>query len=291
MGDQEKIYRVLKIIEFLTQNRFYSIERLMEQFDISRATAYRYLNLLEALNYDLIKNEKGFKISGINQGNTFTDEHKKIITSLIRAIPKQSLAHQEILYKLKYDAHIKTPDIIRFENKFQMASQLITCCKTKTPVTLKNYKSTNIANLPKDRRVIALDFIEHKLSLIAFEIENKEVKLFKVDRMDSIEVIEEDINIDITKIKLPSIDNFDWLGYEKHKVELLLTDLAAQVIKEEYPNTEKQITRHSDPKYKYKYRDTLSGYTAISRFIAGLYKEIRIVKDEALIKRVKERMK
>jgi proteasome accessory factor C len=289
MSEQQKILRVFYLIKFLSTGKAKSIADLKEHLGVAKATVYRYITLLEEIGYNFDRPNGLYKIETYNDAQKFTTDEKKIISSLIKTIPKQNAKHSSILNKIKAFGNEFSPEALQNIKKIQLVDQLLFASEKRMHIILKNYKSTNAISNDRDRNVVALEFNEDNMSLLTYDLESSDIKIYKVSRIPAIDYPEEKIHFTLPKT-LPSLDKFGWSGTKKLKIELLLTSRAASLLIETFPSTESNISMTKSNPFEYRYKDHVYGYQGIGRFVLGLCTEIKIVGDDGLKEYVKEKI-
>ncbi|MCO6488000.1 MAG: HTH domain-containing protein [Phaeodactylibacter sp.] len=59
MTDQQKLYRVFRLIQLLSQPPYRTVAQLDKLLEVNPRTVYRYINLLEGLGYNIDKKDGG----------------------------------------------------------------------------------------------------------------------------------------------------------------------------------------------------------------------------------------
>ncbi len=279
MIEQQKILNVFRLIKLLSYSQGKSIKEINEALDISKATTYRYFDLLREIGYEISNENGSFSIKTYFKMH-FEQNEKKLITSLLSYIKDKKKIHQNILSKIKAFDNVISPDVTNKLKQIRMIDFIISCVENKSALTLINYKSTAKEATQKDRHVIAYDFDENSLRLLAYDIEAKQFKNYKVDRMSDVTNYALTAMPNIDKNEIPALDHFGFSDVKKYPIELLLTTRAASLLKEDFPTSEGNITKSADKDFPYRYKDYVRAYEGIGRFVLGLCTEIKIVKDE-----------
>ena len=140
---------------------------------------------------------------------------------------------------------------------------------------LKNYHSINSESI-SDRIVEPLAFTDNYNSLIAYEIESKKNKYFNIQRINTVQILNDQWkNENHHQIELPDAFGFA-PGDESHSIHLELSIKAYLLLKEEYPLCGpfiKPITKSN----KYELKMEVNDLKPINRFIEGLKDEIEII--------------
>lgn len=145
----------------------------------------------------------------------------------------------------------------------------------------------------KNRKVEVYQLIPKRSTIIGYDVEKRQIRVFKTTRFTSLTITNENWR-NINKHKKLSVDVFDMLenpNIQPIEVELKLKRLAYNLIIEEYANSVRDITENKDKdanEYPYVLRTQINEIKGVGRFYLGLAREIKIVKGDQLIEHVKE---
>ena len=146
-------------------------------------------------------------------------------------------------------------------------------------VILKNYASGN-SNRVSDRFVVPINLVYNDENLWAYDLEKKDFKEFRLARIESIEVKDEQYSHAYPK---GEADVFRWVNPKlNYHIKLKLSLLALNNLKEEYSNVknlpEEELYQVSPERW---ILDThLHGLGAVRRFYLGLADQIEILDTE-----------
>ena len=130
--------------------------------------------------------------------------------------------------------------------------------------------------LPKE----ACQQINNTLVTTAFDLEDGRNKIFKVSRMEEVEVLEDRPWTREAEHELRSTDVFRMAGREAFRVRLRLTMKAKNLLVEEYPLAERDLTADGDAHW---ILDTgICAVAGVGRFVSGLAGEVEILDGEPL---------
>lgn len=156
--------------------------------------------------------------------------------------------------------------------------------KEKKVAVLKDYSSQSGI---RDRKVEVCQLLPERNAVIAYEINKKQIREFKVTRFCSVEISTEKWKNE-SKHKKLTVDVFDMLenpNVKATKVVLKLKRLAYNLLVEEYGNAEKDIRKNTDKDatdYPYILETFVNKMEGVGRFYIGLAREIQIVEGEGL---------
>ncbi len=294
--DQPKIERVLRLMMLLTANNRYTIEELSEKLDTSPRTIYRYIDTFKESGFYVTKNGPYFRLDkkskyfkDISQLIHFTEEEAYILNSAIESIDPTNTIKQNLKAKLAsvYDYKMLAECVVKGQNAKNVNS-IIEAIEGKRQIILKDYTSAHSRNV-SDRLVEPLSFTTNYIQVWAYEISSGRNKLFKLSRIGSVEVLENEWEHEENH-KEGLMDIFRINSFEQIPVRLKLGLRAASLLVEEYPLGEKFLSPMTDDPYHFTLETNICGYEGIGRFVLGLLDDIEILEGEGLKEFLKERM-
>ena len=280
--DQPKIERVLRLMKMMTGNVNYTVEDLAERLETSPRSIYRYIETFKDAGfvvqkvdggvYRLGKESKYFK--SISQLIHFTDEEAHIVNQLIEALDDTNMLKQNLRKKLTsvYNCTSMANSIVKGKNAINI-NHIIEAIEGKRQVVLKNYASSH-TGIIRDRLVEPFGFTTNYIQIWCYEPESGMNKLFNTARVGSVEVLQQEWQ-HTTEHREGYIDIFRMMGFEQKRVQLKVGVMARNLMTEEYPLSERDMTQLDDNHWLL---DTqVCNYIGISRFVLGLMSDIEIV--------------
>ncbi|MBE6206955.1 MAG: WYL domain-containing protein [Rikenellaceae bacterium] len=280
--DQPKIERVLRLMKMMTGNVNYTVEDLAERLETSPRSIYRYIETFKDAGfvvqkvdggvYRLGKESKYFK--SISQLIHFTDEEAHIVNQLIEALDDTNMLKQNLRKKLTsvYNCTSMANSIVKGKNAINI-NHIIEAIEGKRQVVLKNYASSH-TGIIRDRLVEPFGFTTNYIQIWCYEPESGMNKLFNTARVGSVEVLQQEWQ-HTTEHREGYIDIFRMMGFEQKRVQLKVGVMARNLMTEEYPLSERDMTQIDDNHWLL---DTqVCNYIGISRFVLGLMSDIEIV--------------
>lgn len=273
---QAKLLRLFQIIAVLKSGHW-TIKQLAERFDTSERTIYRYLNLLEEVDFLVEKDfdNQYFIITTDDDPSQaqFSVEETRLIKKLILAGTNDNPLKNLLLKKLSLNSEIDSmPRLFVKARLGKFVDQLAEGIKGRSQIVLKNYHSAN-SNEIRDRLVEPIHFGDNYQSIIALDVQDKVCKQFKLDRIG--EVIEMKQKFQFEELHQKNqTDIFGMTGDSNTWVTLRLSMRAYLLLREEYPLSIPYIEKQADG---YQFHGPVSNFDGISRFLLGLLDEIRIV--------------
>jgi predicted DNA-binding transcriptional regulator YafY len=126
----------------------------------------------------------------------------------------------------------------------------------------------------RDRLVEPFAFTTNYVQVWCFDTDSKSCKLFKLARIDSVEVTNDEWQYE-SEHKKGTIDIFRMNGEERHRIRLSLGLLSRNLLIEEYPLAEQYLSQIDNERWML---DTeVASYAGVARFVVGLMDDIRII--------------
>ena len=279
--DQPKIERMLRLMKMLTANTTYSVDEIAERLNMSRRTIYRYIDTFREAGFVIKKSGSHIRLDkesphfkDISQLVHFTQEEAVILKRAIESIDDTNLLKQNLKRKLYsvYDNKILADTIVRGSNAATVHS-LIEAIEERKQVILCNYRSSHGGAI-RDRRVEPFAFTTNYVQLWCFDTESHSCKLFKLSRIGSVEPTSDPWQWE-SEHQQGFMDIFRMHGNERHPVTLRLGILARNLLVEEYPLAEEQITPTEDGGGILT--TEVTSYSGVARFVVGLMDDITIL--------------
>ena len=284
--DQPKIERMLRLMKMLASNKNYTIDELAERLGISYRSIYRYIDtfkdsgfVVEKLHsnvYRLGKMPKGY--IDLKDLIYFSEEEAYIVNSLINSLDSTNAL--KINLKKKLSAVYNSTSLINYVQKKEIAEHIESLGKAmreKKIVILKGYESSHSGEI-SDRWIEPFEFTTNCIDIWGYDLEKKENKVFKISRIDWVCVLDDEWSKEALHQKART-DCFRMSGNESYHVKLELTIKAKSLMTEEYPLSEKFITKKSG---RWIFEADVCKLEGVGRFVIGLADQIKILEGEEL---------
>lgn len=293
MSDQAKFQKMLEVLLLMDCQYGRTITELSDRFEISQRTVYRYLDTFKQVGF-VIENTNGY--FKIDKENTtvqeishllhFSEEEAFILSKAIHSIEDTDEFKSKLVKKLYslYDFDRVIHAISKKEESENIYT-LLQAIKQQKQVVLQSYKSGNSKNI-RDRIVEPIDFTINYTGVWCYDTEDGVNKVFKASRIKHVQLLESFYNYK-PKHKKGIIDIFRMQSFEPSAIILELSLVAYNLIIEEYPLSEKYISKVTDNLYRLECE--VGNLMGVGRFVLGLPGEIKIIKSEALKQYVQER--
>ena len=280
--EQPKVERLLRLMKLMTANVNYTVEDLAERLDTSYRSIYRYIDTfknagfvvhkLEGGVYKLGKESRYFK--DISQLVHFTDEEAHIFNQLLEGLDDTNMLKQNLRRKLTtvYNSTAMAASIVKGKNA-QNVNRLQEAIEGRRQVVLVDYASSH-AGVTRNRVVEPFGFTTNYVQLWCYEPDSAMNKLFKVARIGSVEVLDAEWQ-HADRHEQGYIDIFRMTGFEQHSVRVRLGMLARNLLIEEYPLAERDITPIDVTHWLLDTK--VCNYRGVGRFVMGLLDDVEIV--------------
>ncbi|MBL7845755.1 MAG: WYL domain-containing protein [Cyclobacteriaceae bacterium] len=274
---QAKLLRLFQIISLLKTGRW-SIKGIAQRFDASDRTIYRYIKLLETVDFPV---EKGFDNLYFIQSSedeptksAFTIEEMKLIKKLIQTEVENNPLKGLLLKKLSLNSEMdQVPRIIVKARLGKLVDQLAQCIRNKKQAVLKDYHSAN-SNEIKDRLIEPIEFGDNYQTIMALDTKDKECKQFKLDRIG--DVIEMNKEYKFEQLhKRSTADIFGMTGKTSIWITLQLKMRAYLLLREDHPLSIPYFEKGEDGQYLF--HGPVNNFDGIARFVLGLLDEVKVI--------------
>jgi proteasome accessory factor C len=235
MFNQNRIYRVFRLINLLKSTPAKSIKRLSESMEVSERSLYRYMELLVEVGFEIHKDSSNRYFLNHDHIESFTKEEAELISQSISLNHKNSPLVKSIRAKLVLLDEMKVAsNEILASHYSKVISKLQEAKETQSQVLLIKYQSASTESV-SDRLVEPVSFSSNFDSITAFEVESGINKFFKIERIGDIQILNNPFEHKAKHESLASdIFGFNDTG-ERHHVRLQLSMRAMLWLKDDYP--------------------------------------------------------
>lgn len=278
---QAKLLRLFQIIAVLKSGHW-TIQQLADRFDTSPRTIYRYLNLLETVDFLIEKDfdNRYFIVTSDDDPTqaVFSVEEMRLMKKLIVAGTNDNPLKNLLLKKLSLNSEIDSmPRLFLKQRIGKLVEELAEAIQRKQQVVLHHYHSAN-SNEIRDRLVEPVHFGDNYQTVVALDTGDQVCKQFKLDRIGSLTIRPTGYQYESLHRKNQS-DIFGMSGDSSIVITMQLTMRAYLLLREEFPLSIQHITQTDDG---YVFTGPVSSLEGPARFALGLIDEIAVVSPEAL---------
>ncbi len=277
---QAKLLRLFQIIAVLKSGHW-TIKQLAERFDTSERTIYRYINLLEEVDFLIEKDfdNRYFIITSEDDPTQaqFSLEEMKLIKKLIQSGTADNPLKNRLLKKLSLNSELDSvPRLFVKARIGKFVDELAGAIKAKRQVVLRNYHSAN-SNEIRDRLVEPIHFGDNYQSVMALDTSDKVCKQFKLDRVSEVVAMEKEFQHEALHRKHQS-DIFGFTGDASTWVTLHLSMRAYLLMREEFPLSVPYLDKQEN---EYVFHGPVATFEGVGRFVLGLMDEVRVAAPDA----------
>ncbi len=297
MSNQAKLQRSLELLMSLNCKYGISVNEIADRFQISERTVYRYIETIRNAGFVVDKKQSDGKLfyrinkeesqhRDISELLHFSKEEAYLLSRSIHSINEENELKINLIRKLYslYDSERVSVPIIKKENSANIHT-LADAIHEKKQVILKNYNSSH-SGRTYDRVVEPFSFTTNFVAVWCFDSENQANKIYKTSRIEEVEATDQPWQYERLHEEA-FMDAFRISGYTKIPVKLSLSMLAKNLLVEEYPLAEPDITRTHDNEYIFE--SEVAGMDGVGRFVLGLIDEVTIHYPESLKQHIKEK--
>jgi predicted DNA-binding transcriptional regulator YafY len=288
MSQQPRFLKLLRLISFLSSGRKYTVKRLAKILETTSRSIYRAFETLEDAGFLL---DKDFEDQYFLHENLesrlkpqFSPEELEYIRQWAGAL-KEHPTMNSIFLKLFQERELPAVKEVLIKARLQ---QLAEKCKhaleDKRQILIKSYHSAESSEI-KDRLLEIIEIKPEYRSLLGFEIETQQSKIFKLERMADVILLKTKTQHHAHYQK-PELDLFGMSGDQERWIEIHLSMRAYHLMREDFPATVDYLHHENE---HYFFHGPIRANEGVGRFILGLPGEIKKVKDEKLLNYIKEK--
>lgn len=286
--EQPRIERVLRLMRLMSGNVYFTVDELAEKLDTSYRSIYRYIDTFKEVGfavekihsnmYRLVKMPSQFK--DLSRLVFFSEEEAEIVGNLIENLDETNNLKSTLRRKLAavYDmTNIKKV----YESKAVAANiqALGNAKRDGLRVVLKNYASGN-SGVTRDRLVEPFEFSSNNINIWAYDVENDDVRSFKVNRIDWVDILYTEPWQFEKYHRKPLSDAFRMNGDKFTKVKIELNQRAKNLLVEEFPLAIPDV-RNEDGRWIYE--GNVCRMEGVGRFVLGLAADVKVIDSPELL--------
>lgn len=290
-----KMERLVEAMIILSRESM-TVEKFAEKLGTSLKTAYRYIDTFKNAGLVLEKEQKcRYKIKRLEKkfkelGDLlyFTKEEAYILKSAIEGIDENNTIKQNLKKKLYsiYDFKM-VADVVVVPKNRDIVQNIITAIETRKQVILHGYSSAH-SNTVSDRLVEPFGLTTNYVQAWCYEPSTGKVKMFKIARIQSVEILGMEWQYEDRHVQ-NHIDIFRISSPDQLPIKLKLDLRATNLLMEEYPLSKECLSQVSDNEWILE--TNVCNYEGVTRFILGLYEDVKIMDSPKLLEFVNERIK
>jgi len=291
MIPQSKIRRVLRLISLLSDKPSRNAKELSRILETSPKTIYDYIKLLEDIGYGIDKdgNNAYFLFEPRKTDpSSLLEQELNLLNQLIDTIPTDNPLKESMRKKLYLCSElVPLAEELNDRHMARIVQRLATAIEDKKQVCLFRYQSATGAR-PTDRIVEPLFFQKNNSQLAAYDINKKEIRHFKIKRIEEVEILNTPCIYD--RETFPT-DIFGFTDKNSFLIKLQLSKRAYRLLIEEFPDAKPFITiDHAPTEKPHRFVYEARSPIGIGRFILGLPGEILIEEPAELKNYIRKRV-
>ena len=290
----DKFDRQLRLMILLTQNREYTLDEICDRLEISRRNLYYYIEGFKENGFIVEKKGQVYRLDkdspffkNITELVHFTEDEAVILRQVLSSASNTSVQIRNLKNKLDklYDFDILSNVDVNKQTAKNIGA-IYDAIKEHSQVKICNYSSPH-SDTTSDRIVEPFLFLNGNEDVRCYELKSGMNKSFKVSRMGDVQLLDL-LWSNESKHKQVYTDLFQFSGEERFPVKLRLGRLSYNILKEEYPKSEKYISQVSD-EYWVLSTDVCS-YKGVGRFVLGLFEDIKVLESPEFREYLKEKI-
>lgn len=282
--ETSRIEKQLQLLILLIQNDRYTIDDICEKLAMSRRSFYR--NLQAFRNSGILVKKYG-NLFSIDQstpfikrlirGISFSEEEVLTLSQVLSSVLDNSVQVRHLREKLQrlYNPHLLAAHPVS-DQLAENIGALYQCMREHRFAFIRNYSSPHSGKV-SDRWVEPYLFLNENREVRCFEPSSGENKTFKVDRMGEVKPL--DLLWQHEEEHMPCFsDIFHFSSEERTEVTLILGQLSANLLLEEFPMAGGMMELLEDGRHKLVTQ--VCDFRGVGRFVLGLYDDVEVVSPE-----------
>jgi len=290
----DKFDRQLRLMILLTQNREYTLDEICDRLEISRRNLYYYIEGFKENGFIVEKKGQVYRLDkdspffkNITELVHFTEDEAVILRQVLSSASNTSVQIRNLKNKLDklYDFDILSNVDVNKQTAKNIGA-IYDAIKEHRQVKICNYSSPH-SDTTSDRIVEPFLFLNGNEDVRCYELKSGMNKSFKVSRMGDVQLLDL-LWSNESKHKQVYTDLFQFSGEERFPVKLRLGRLSYNILKEEYPKSEKYISQESDEYWVFS--TDVCSYKGVGRFVLGLFEDIKVLESPQFREYLKEKI-
>lgn len=287
MTDQQKLYRVFRLIQLLSQPPYRKVPQLAKSLEVDPRTVYRYINLLEELGYHIDKKEgdRYYLFLDFKEDQQLINlDEAGYLQDLLWQSPAGDPRREHLLHKLNKQYTLapvaqSLPKLSVYEHVRTIGQAL----EAGLRLRLFNYFAPSSGGELSNRYLEPVEFMQGYTYLWAFDLDKQDYRQFKLDRIGNVEILSEPIT---GQHESRVLDLFGWTGPQWLPVKLRLSSYAQNLLLEEYPEARPFVRTF---KGQALFDGMVRDWRGIGRFVLGLPGEVEVAEPEEFRVYLRER--
>jgi predicted DNA-binding transcriptional regulator YafY len=291
MPEETKTHRLLRLIMFLSNSYAKTKEECVVFLGIKDSAFYNYRNILLDTGFDLLQKDGKYWIEYPDHDHQvlrnvlhFSEEETWLLSRCIDMLEEKPENAARLKQKLAaFLNQDKAIEAYIHKEKSALVQALRKAQKEKKQILLVNYSSGNSQTV-KNRLVEPFEFKDDFNLVWAYESTLKQNRQFKICRIEDVE--ETPFSWECERLhRSKPVDIFRNTGDLNKRVECVLTLKAKNLLIEEYPLSERFLTKQSGTHFLLQ--APVAKYEGPGRFVMGLCDDIEPLGDDGFLEYLK----
>lgn len=291
MPTETKTHRLLRLIMFLSNSYSKTKEECASFLGIKDSAFYNYRNVLMDIGFDLRQKDGKYWIEYPDQDHQvlrnilhFSEEETYLLSRSIDLLEEKPSSASRLKQKLSsFLNQDKAIETYLHKEKSAIVLAIRKAQKEKKQILLINYASGNSQTV-KNRMVEPFEFKDDFNLIWAFDTGLKQNRQFKICRVEDVQ--ESPIAWEYERShRSKPVDIFRNTGDLNKQIEFRLNLKARNLLIEEYPLSERFLTKISNNQFVLKV--PVAKYEGPGRFALGLAEDIQVAGDEGFLEYLK----
>lgn len=284
----------IQLLKLLASNRTYSTAEIMERFEISERSVYRYLNQIEDNGFVLERQNGRYRLAQ-NDSETvrlqklfhFTEEEIFILHRSLSNFELSNTAVKNLVKKLHALYDFQTLTRLKKDGNIENIQKLARAITDKNCSLLLKYRSSNSETV-SDRKVEAFEFSPDYEAIWCLDLEDKKVKQFRISRINEVEILKDKWQ-HASLHQVPFTDAFRMSAEGPiTTIKAILSLKAYNLLREEFPAALPYLEKRTS---QYYLEIPIADFHGIGRFVMGLPEDIEITESEEFKDFLREKQK
>ena len=291
MTFKTKTHRILRLILFLSNSYQKTKEECCTFLGIKDSAFYNYCNVLKETGFDLCQKDGKYWIDYLDKDHQvlrnvlhFSEEETYLLSQTINLLEDKPGCAARLNQKLtSFLNEDKAIEAYIQKEKSAIVQSLRKAMQTKKQILLINYASGNSQTV-RNRMVEPFEFKDDFNLVWAFDTGSKQNRQFKICRIEDVQ--ESLLPWEYERLhRSKPVDIFRNTGDLEKQVEFGLSLRAKNLLVEEYPLSERFLTKINNKLFEFK--APVAKYEGPARFVMGLSEDIHPEGDEGFLKFLK----
>lgn len=232
-----------------------SLEYLAEQLGVDTRTIYRYIGTFRESGFvvERIRGTHNYRMVSMSEEAetlgkvvNFSEEEAYIVNSLIEKLDSSNTVKANLKRKLSsiYDS-TNVADYVVDGQSGELVRILGEAISRGRAVRLVNYESSHSGSV-RDRIVEPVKFTSNYDGVRVYDLEDGKSKTFRISRMDGVQELRQEA-VHLGEYRDDPADVFRMSGGRSYHIRLRLSNMAKNLLCEEYPLAEQYVVSAQGP--------------------------------------------